>query len=122
MSLDLTNLEQTYQKFYEVSLQIGELIERELYDELITYMSKKDKLLYEAGILIQKIKEKNEDTKLIEEICTKIQKQELANISALTVIRDGVKKELNKTSKSSKLVGAYSNAEFKQGNILDFSE
>lgn len=118
----MNNLELVYNRFYEVSVQIGELIDRKLYDELITYMSKKDRLLNEASELIQKIKNNNEDTQKIEEICIKIQKQELANITAMTVIRDAVKTELNKTSKSSKLVNAYSNAEFKQGKILDFNE
>ena len=38
------------------------------------------------------------------------------------MVRDEIKKELGKTAKSSKLISAYSNAELKQGNILDYRQ
>ena len=52
----------------------------------------------------------------------KIDEQERANINALTLVRDEIKKELHKTSKNTKLVSAYSGAEAVQGKILDFRE
>ena len=63
-----------------------------------------------------------EDTSKLVEICTKIQKQEQANIIALSSIRDDIKKELSKATKNTKLISAYSNTEIKQGNILDYRQ
>jgi hypothetical protein len=122
MSADLENLDIIYHKLYEVSIQIGQLIDRKLYNELITFMNKKDQLLNEAGVLIEKIKESNENAEVLTEICTKIHEQEMANIAALTGVRDIIKKELNKTTTDKKILNAYSNAELKQGNLLDFRQ
>lgn len=122
MSSDLTNLELTYKKIYEVSIQIAQLIDRKIYSELVTFINKKEQLFDEAGALLEKVNAKNEDTSSLVEICTKIQKQEQANIVALTVIKDDIKKELNKTAKSAKIISAYSNTELKQGNILDYRQ
>ena len=41
----MDNLEMKYKQLYEISLQIGELIERGLYNEIATYAAKKDKVL-----------------------------------------------------------------------------
>ena len=130
MSIDLDNLEMTYKKIYEVSVQIAQLIDRQIYTELVTFMSKKEQLFKEAGNLIEKVKAKNEDTSRLVEICTKIQKQEQENIVALSMVRDEIKSrtkknrevQIGKTAKSSKLISAYSNAELKQGNILDYRQ
>ena len=62
------------------------------------------------------------DLSELEEICRKLDEQEKANINSLTLVRDKIKKELNKTSKNTKLVSAYSGAEAVQGKILDFRE
>lgn len=122
MSHDLDNLEMTYKKIYEVSVQIAQLIDRKIYTELVTYLSKKEQLFKEAGVLIEKINIRGEDASRLEEICSKIQKQEQENITALSLVRDEIKKELSKATKSSKLISAYSNAELKQGNILDYRQ
>ena len=122
MSTDLDNLELTYKKIYEVSVQIAQLIERQIYTELITFLKKKEQLFKEAGGLIEKVNSMKEDTSKLVEICTKIQKQEQANIIALSSIRDDIKKELSKATKNTKLISAYSNTEIKQGNILDYRQ
>jgi len=122
MSSDLKNLELTYKRIYELSIQIAQLIDRQIYSELITYINKKEQLFNEAGDLLAKVKAKNEDTTSLIEICEKIQKQEQTNIVMLTSIKDELKKELNKTSKNTKLISAYSNSELKQGNILDYRQ
>ena len=122
MSNDLTNLELTYKKIYEVSIQIAQLIDRKIYTELVTYIKKKEQLFLEAGELLEKVKAKNEDTACLVEICTKIQKQEQENIVMLTAVKDDLKKELNKTAQNAKIVSAYSNTELKQGNILDYRQ
>ncbi len=119
---DLNNLKIIYGQLYELSIQIGQLIERELYTELITYLNKKDQLLSKSNELVLKLKEQSVDLSELEEICRKLDEQEKANINALTLVRDKIKKELNKTSKNTKLVSAYSGAEAVQGKILDFRE
>lgn len=119
---DLNNLKIIYGQLYELSIQIGQLIERELYTELITYLNKKDQLLSKSNELVLKLKEQSVDLSELEEICRKLDEQEKANINSLTLVRDKIKKELNKTSKNTKLVSAYSGAEAVQGKILDFRE
>ena len=119
---DLNNLKIIYGQLYELSIQIGQLIERELYTELITYLNKKDQLLSKSNELVLKLKEQSVDLSELEEICRKLDEQEKANINALTLVRDKIKKELKKTSKNTKLVSAYSGAEAVQGKILDFRE
>lgn len=122
MNNDLENLKLTYNRLYEISLQIGQLIDRQLYSELVTFMNKKDQILHESGVLIERLREKNVNVDSLTEICTKIQNQELANITALSTVRDDIKKELNKATKNTKLISAYSNTELKQGNILDYRQ
>ena len=122
MSKDLENLKMVYNRLYEVSIQIGQLIDRALYSELVTFMNKKDQLLNEAGVLVEKVRASNENTDSLVEICTLFQEQEQANIIALTAVRDEIKKELTKATKSTKLLNAYSKSELKQGNILDYRQ
>lgn len=119
---DLNNLKILYGQLYELSIQIGQLIDRELYNELIAYMNKKDQLLAQSNELVKKLVNNSVDLSELEEICKKIDEQEKANINALTLVRDEIKKELHKTSKNTKLVSAYSGAEAVQGKILDFRE
>ncbi len=119
---DLNNLKIVYSQLYELSIQIGQLIDRELYNELITYLNKKDQLLAKSNELVKKLVNDSVDLSELEEICKKIDEQERANINALTLARDQIKKELHKTSKNTKLVSAYSGAEAVQGKILDFRE
>ncbi len=122
MSADLDNLELTYKKIYEISVQIAQLIERKIYTELITFLNKKEQLFKEAGKLLEKVTANGDDTSNLEEICIKIQKQEQANIVALTDVRENIKKELSKAAKNTKIISAYSNTELKQGNILDYRQ
>ena len=119
---DLNKLKILYGQLYELSIQIGQLIDRELYNELIAYLNKKDQLLAQSNELVKKLVNNSVDLSELEEICKKIDEQERANINALTLVRDEIKKELHKTSKNTKLVSAYSGAEAVQGKILDFRE
>ncbi len=119
---DLNNLKIIYSQLYELSIQIGQLIDRELYNELMPYLNKKDQLLAKSNELVKKLVESSVDLSELEDICKKIDGQEKANINALTMARDEIKKELHKTSKNTKLVSAYSGAEAVQGKILDFRE
>ena len=119
---DLNNLKILYGQLYELSIQIGQLIDRELYNELIAYLNKKDQLLAQSNELVKKLVNNSVDLSELEEICKKIDEQERANINALTLVSEEIKKELHKTSKNTKLVSAYSGAEAVQGKILDFRE
>ncbi len=117
------NLEMIYNKLYELSVQIGQLIDRKIYSELITFMAKKEKLLKEAEIEVKKLQGQEFKSDKLKEICIKYQNQEMANIEALKTIKEDIKQELTKTAQSSKLLNAYSpNKELKQGNILDYRQ
>lgn len=122
MSINLSNLEIVYKKLYEVSSQIAQLIERELYNDLIGYIDKKDQLLSESSQILKKITESGENADHLQELCLKIQEQELANIKSLSVVRDKIKEELQANSTNRKFVNAYSSSTPSNGSILDCSE
>lgn len=123
MATDLEKVESIYSRLYEISLQIGELTAKEMYSELVTYLSKKERLLNEAGSLIQNLQNKDINTDKLKEIAEKYQKQEKENIKALSKVKNEIKKELSQTTKDKKLLNAYgSDKEYVHGSILDFRE
>lgn len=122
MSTNLNNLEITYNKLYEISCQIGQLIERELYNDLIIYIDRKDKLLNDADTLVKKITETSENADRLDELCAKIQTQELSNIENMSKVRAEIKQKLHETTNSKKFVNAYSATSATSGNILDCRE
>lgn len=122
MSLDLDNLEIIYQRYYEISLQIKELIERGLYEELAAFISKKEMIFQESKSITERIKESGEDISRLTELCDKIRKVEKSNIEALTLVRDKLKGELQTVNKNTKLANAYAFSTKTNGNILDFTE
>lgn len=122
MSLDLDNLELVYKKYYEISLQIKELIERKLYNELAALISKKETIFQESQIYAKRIQEANEDASRLAPLCKLIHNQEKENIELLTAIKNDIKEEMCKVSKNTKLAKAYALSERKQGSILDFRE
>ena len=123
MSIDLNNLEIIYKKLYEISMQIAQLIERELYSDLLGFIERKDQLLQESAKLLDKVRAHRESTDHLHELFRKFTEQEKNNIEALSKVRDKVEAELHKISADKKIVSAYfSPEENHQGNILDFRE
>lgn len=122
MSLNLDNLEIVYKRYYEISLQIGELIDRELFEELQPFIRQKAQIFKEASLLVEKIKQTREDASKLAELCKKIQEQEKQNLERLNNIKANIKEELQTTTKTKKLISAYAASEFQKGSILDFSE
>lgn len=123
MSIDLNNLEITYKKLLELSTQIGQLIERELYSDMLNFIERKDQLLSESAELLNKISVNKENTEHLHTLFTKFTEQEKENIEALTKVRDKIEEELHKISADKKIVNAYTSSEENhQGNILDFRE
>lgn len=118
----MDNLEMKYKQLYEISLQIGELIERGLYNEISTYAAKKDKVLAEVIKFSQKVAQSGEDNSYLRPLCLKIEAQEKKNLEALNKIREEIKEELHKSNQTHKIVNAYSSSIPESGNILDCSE
>lgn len=118
----MDNLEMKYKQLYEISLQIGELIERGLYNEISTYASKKDQILSEIVKLSEKVTQNGEDSSYLRPLCLKIEAQEKANLEAMDKIRERIKTELHQSTKTQKVVNAYSSSILESGNILDFSQ
>ena len=122
MSLDLDNLEIIYERYYEISRQIKELIERGLYEEIAAYISKKEMIFQESKPVVQRIQQTGEDASRLTELCKKIHNIEKANIEALSKIKNILKDELSIVNKNTKLAGAYTLSSQKNGIILDFKE
>ena len=110
-----------YGQIYELSIMIGQLIDRKQLNGLDNFLDVKEGLYDEAEVILKELGE-NADLSDFVEICDKIREQESMNINLLTSMRDDVQKEINNANKKSKLINAYSNVETKQGNLLDFRE
>lgn len=110
-----------YGQIYEMSIVIGQLIDRKQINDIDNFLEMKENLFKEVEEILKNIGE-NADMSEFVEICTKIREQEALNINFLSVLGQEIKKEINKTNKKSKVVNAYSNVETKQGNLLDFRE
>ena len=120
---ELESLELIYNRLYELSQQIGELIEREIYTELVTFIKKKEQLLLQANSIVEKLKGQQLETDKLSKICKKYKEQEEKNIKALSNIKDSIKSELAKTTKDKKLLSAYGfGQEYVSGNIFDYRE
>lgn len=118
---DIEKLNTVYGQIYEISIMIGQLIDRKQCFNLENFLDAKEELYKEAEELLKKIG-KDADFSEFVDICSKIKEQESMNISALSLYRDEIKKEMRDTNKKSKLISAYSNVETKQGNLLDFRQ
>lgn len=118
---DFEKLNAVYGQIYEISIMIGQLIDRRQCFNLDNFIETKEKLYLEAEELLKKIGQ-NGDFSGFVDICSKIKEQEAMNLTLLGGFRDELKKEMNKTNKKTKLVNAYANVETKQGNLLDFRQ
>lgn len=117
----LAKLDSVYGEIYEISIMIGQLIDRKQYNGIDHFLEIKEKLFIEAEDLLKDISDK---TKLeqFSEICEKIKNQEAMNINLLTQTRDEIKQEMSKGTQKAKIVNAYNTVETKQGNLLDFRQ
>ena len=118
---DIEKLNTVYGQIYEISIMVGQLIDRKQCFNLENFLDAKEELYKEAEELLKKIG-KDADLSEFVDICSKIKEQEAMNISSLSLYRDEIKKEKKDTNKKSKLISAYSNVETKQGNLLDFRQ
>lgn len=122
MEENILKLKLLYEQLYEISIEIGQLIDRNSYDQLPAYLDIKDNVMSELEEILKEVKLKETDLSSFEVLCAKIRDQEQANITSLTGLKDTMKKELNKANKKTKLASAYSNVETKQGNLLDYRQ
>ena len=123
MQKKLAKIEDIYGRLYELSKQITELLEKEIYTELVTYFNKKKNLLQEAHQLISEIDKEQVKTQNLEIIAKKYAIQEKLNLEKISKIKNNIKTELAQTTKNSKLLNAYKDdKEYMFGSILDFFE
>ena len=124
MHSKLKKVEELYESLYELSKQIGELLDRKLYSDLVLYLAKKDKFLKEASSIIDSLQSLEElDTTKLKDLAQKYADKERENIQVMMSIKDEIKQELSKTNKDKKLLNAYNMVDNSpKGNILDFWE
>ena len=119
--MDYNQLKLLYDQIYAISLEIANLIEEKIFDELPQTVSKRDKILE----LLSEIRKENPNTQdypeEIQDLIKTLEAQEIKNIERLEAIKEALRKELEQTSKSSKLVSAYSQdtTEPSRVNILE---
>ena len=117
----IEKLNSIYGEIYEISIMVGQLIDRRQYNGLDHFLDIKENLFSEAENLLKKIGE-NAELSQFSEICEKIKEQEAMNINLLTQYSNYLKEQISQNNKKAKLVNAYSNVELKQGNLLDFRQ
>lgn len=124
MSNKLNKIEDIYESLFEISKQIGELLDRNLYAELVIYFNKKENLLKQSSELIKQLGDVSKiNTSKLKHIAQKYAEQEKKNLSKMQNIKDEIKKDISKTNKDKKLLNAYNqNKEHIYGNILEFWE
>lgn len=98
------------------------MIERELYDDLVAYVDKKDRLLAQSAVLVEKITASSQDTESLRDICKKIESKERENLEAMIKHQDKIKIDLHTNSANKKFLNAYASAVPSSGNILDCIE
>lgn len=118
---DIEKLNSVYGEIYEISIMVGQLIDRHQYDGIDHFLDIKENLFNDAEMLLKKIGESPELSQFAE-ICEKIKEQEAMNINLLTQYSNYLKEQISQNNKKAKLVNAYSNIETKQGNLLDFRQ
>ncbi len=117
----IEKLNSIYGEIYEISIMVGQLIDRKQYSGIDHFLDIKEKLFEDAEELLKKIGESPELAQF-SDICEKIKEQESMNINMLMQCRDYLKEQISQNNKKAKLVSAYSNIETKQGNLLDFRQ
>ena len=110
-----------YGEIYEISIMIGQLIDRHQYESIDHFLEIKENLFNETAALLKKIGESS-DLAQFYDICEKIKEQESMNINNLTLTKNQLKKEITQGNKKAKLVNTYNVVETKQGNLLDFRQ
>ena len=86
MQKKLAKVEDIYSRLYELSKQIAELLEKEIYTELVTYINKKKSLLHEANMIISTIDKDKINTEKLEDIAQKYTQQEKLNLEKISKI------------------------------------
>ena len=110
-----------YGEIYEISIMVGQLIDRKQYSGIDHFLDIKEKLFTEAEDIFKNINDISQ-LEQFADICEKIKTQEAMNINLLTQNRDDLKKEMSKGTQKAKIVNAYNTVETKQGNLLDFRQ
>lgn len=117
----IEKLNSLYGEIYEISIMVGQLIDRRQYNGLDHFLDIKEKLFDDVEVVLKEIG-KDVDLSQFSEICEKIKEQESMNINLLVQFRDNLKEQISQNNKKVKLVNAYNNVETKQGNLLDFRQ
>lgn len=117
----IEKLRALYGEIYEISIMIGQLIDRHQYESIDHFLEIKENLFNETAAILKEIGESSNLSQFYD-ICEKIKEQESMNINNLTLTKNQLKKEITQGNKKAKLVNTYNVVETKQGNLLDFRQ
>lgn len=120
--MDYSQLKLVYEKIYNISMEIDTLILEHKFEEVPETVDKRDKLmeqLEQAKIALPDFDQYPDE---IKQLVQKLKEQELKNIERLEVFKTWLRKELEKTTKKSKLVSAYSGLGPKASSLVDVRE
>lgn len=119
--MDYHQLKLICEKVYNISLEIADLIEKKAYEEVLPIVSRRDNLSVQLGQMLKSVPNQDELPEDIKELILNIKNKEEKNLEQLVTIKQDLRKQLDQTTKSSKLISAYSN-EIIGSSLIDIKE
>ena len=110
-----------YTQLKEMAIQIARMLEKESYNDALTMLKNRKRVVRELGLILRYIELTDEQKQTVENIKKEIQEIELENIKKLQKDMEDVKYELDIASSKVRFRNKYNPYEVEQasGNVID---
>ncbi len=110
-----------YNQLKEMALQISGMLEREAYNEALTMLNHRKRVVKELGLMLRYIEMTDEQKQIVDNIRNEIYKIEAESIKKLQKDMEDVKYELDIASSKVRFRNKYNPYEVEQatGNVID---
>ncbi len=110
-----------YNQLKEMAIQISRMLEKELYNDALTMLNHRKRVVTELGLILRYLKMTTKQKQIVEKIKKEILEIEGQNIQKLQKDMEDVKYELDIVSSKVKFRNKYNPYEAEQasGNVID---
>ena len=110
-----------YNQLKEMAIQISRMLEKELYNDALTMLNHRKRVVTELGLILRYLKMTTKQKQIVEKIKKEILEIEGQNIQKLQKDMEDVKYELDIVSSKVKFRNKYNpyEAEQSSGNVID---
>lgn len=119
--MDYNQLKLIYEKIYSMSLEIENLIDTNNYEELLPTVTRRDKLTLQLEDVRKSFPKVEDYPAELQELIATLKAQELKNMERLELLKQGLRKELEKVNKNTKIMSAYA-PNTAESSIIDITE